>query len=512
MEVVLLKPTELIPYARNARKISQTAIDKVAASIKEFGFRQPIVVDEEKVILAGHTRLLAAQKLELVQVPVHIATNLTEAQYKAYRLADNRTGEEATWDDGLLKIELEELQSMDFDLPEIADLTGFEVKEIEFSMSGISGEGEPQKATEGDDDTSDVRRGDIKSQEGEIYQLGSHLLMCGDSTDPDMIQAIMCGDKASLLHADPPYGMGKEGDGVLNDNLYREKLDAFQMLWYEACRPYLEENASMYIWGNAPDLWRLWYTGGLNQAENLMVRNEIVWDKATAPGMNSEQGHQYVTVTERALFLMLGNQFLGNVNTEDFWEGYQDLLDYLQIERDKMHWKAADINRITGSHMAGHWFSKSQFAVISKKAYEDLAEAAEGKAFLMDHNDLERMNTTGKTFAEEIGERRSYFDNTHEIMSDVWQYPRVIGEERHGHATPKPVDMMARAINSSCEPGGLVLEPFGGSGTTLIAAAKTGRKCRMMELDPYYCDIIRMRWYKWAMLNGHEVGAGGIEN
>lgn len=166
-------PTERpVPYARNARKISDAAVDKVAASLKEFGWRQPIVVDTDGVVIAGHTRLLAAKKLGLKQVPVHIATELTPGQVKAYRLMDNRSHEEATWDFDLLGPEMLDLQAMGLDL----SLTGFDDRELATFMvdknAGLTDEDEAPEAP-----------ADPVTQAGDLWVLGKHRLLCGDSTD-----------------------------------------------------------------------------------------------------------------------------------------------------------------------------------------------------------------------------------------------------------------------------------------------------------------------------------------
>lgn len=297
--------------------------------------------------------------------------------------------------------------------------------------------------------------------------------------------------------------MGKEADGVLNDNLYREKLDAFQMAWWRAWVERLDENGSAYIWGDAPNLWRLWYVGGLSAEPDLLVRNEVVWDKGSVPGMASEGGHSYPPATERCLFLMRGQQFLGNQNKADYWHGFEPLRAWLEAERDKAGWVNSDVNRVTSTQMAGHWFSQSQFAPISRKHYEVLTAAAAGRAFTEPYDELfERLfpevraggNAHRRELAAAMREARSYFDNAHEAMTDVWQFPRVVGEERFGHATPKPVAMVARALRTSCEPGGVVAVPFGGTGPEFIAAEQLQRRAFGMELNPEYCQVIVDRW------------------
>jgi len=183
-----------VPYARNPRVAPEEAIAKVAASLKEFGFRQPIVVDAEGVIICGHTRLLAAQRLGLEQVPVHVATGLTPEQVKAYRLMDNRSSQETSWDGDLLPLELEELLGLQVDLA----LTGFEAEELAAILA---------TPTEGltDPDLVPEPPAEPVTQPGDLYLLGEHRLLCGDATEPKDVARLMDGEKASLMATDPPY-------------------------------------------------------------------------------------------------------------------------------------------------------------------------------------------------------------------------------------------------------------------------------------------------------------------
>jgi DNA modification methylase len=308
--------------------------------------------------------------------------------------------------------------------------------------------------------------------------------------------------------------MGKEKDGVENDNLYDDKLDAFQMQWWKAVRRYLKDNASAYIWGNAPDLWRLWYRGGLADSERMTLRNEITWDKREdnptmlVSGVPLKSRRMYHP-TERCLFFMLGEQGFNN-NADNYWEGWDCVVNYLRTEKDKTGWDIATFKRLAGhSETSGcHWFDKSQWMFPTKPVYESWQRAAKGDAFKREHDDLKREHDELK---QAFYSTRAHFDNTHDNMTDVWDFKRVTGEDRHGHATPKPVDMMARIMKSSCPSGGLVIEPFGGSGSTLIGAARTGRVCRTMEISPIYCDTIRRRWTKFAKDNNVEPGTGALE-
>src|SRR5229473_1897963 len=187
LEVRWCEIGKVIPYARNSRKIPDRAIDKVAASIKEFGWRQAIVVDKDFVIICGHTRLLAAKKLGLKQVPVHVADNLTPAQVKAYRLMDNRSHEEADWDLELLGPELEELKGLDFDL----ELTGFDEREIEDLLADPDLE---DKANQ----VPDVPENPITIP-GDLWLCGPHRILCGDATSPEAVARLLGQRKPFLM-------------------------------------------------------------------------------------------------------------------------------------------------------------------------------------------------------------------------------------------------------------------------------------------------------------------------
>ena len=206
----------------------------------------------------------------------------------------------------------------------------------------------------------------------------------------------------------------------------------------------------------------------------------------------------YPVATERCLFLMR-NEKPYNSNSDNYWQGWEPIRCYLDSEVRKMGWNAKEVKTITGSHMFGHWFTKSQWSFISKDNYNKLRDASENKAFLRPYEELrDDYLKAKKIFNGEVMSdyyaSRAYFDNAHEAMTDVWQFERVKGEERCGHATPKPVAMMERMIKSSSQKNDLIIEPFAGSGTTLIAAEKTQRTCYTMELEPRWVDVIVKRW------------------
>lgn len=497
--------SELSLHERNARTHSQEQVAQIVASIREFGWTNPVLVDEEGRVIAGHGRILAATAMGDDQVPTLIVRGLSEPQRRALVIADNQLALNAGWDEDLLRVELEELsEEGGLDL----DVLGFDADELAALLDWEGGTLDPERV----DDVPETERVEV-SRLGEVWFLGPHRVMCGDSTDPAHVATLCAGaGPAALVHADPPYGMGKASDGVANDNLYAEELDRFQMAWWRAFRPMIAFNASAYVWGNAPELWRLWYTGGLGASEEFDLGGEIVWDKKHTPGMGSELNIGYQTASERCLFFKLGKQYLGNRNAEDFPDNWEPLRAYMAGQAEAAGVAAPDVKRVCGCGMFAHWFSRSQFSLIPLKHYEALAVAYPGY-FLRPWAELsiewERVNAEARAEINgKLGGLRSYFDNAHEVMRDVWEFPRVTGQERYGHATPKPVAMMERVMRSSLPPGGLCLEPFAGSGSTLIGAQVSGRRCFTMELQPQYVDVCIRRW---QILTGEAatLGAGG---
>ena len=483
--------SSLSPYSNNSRTHSAEQIQQIATSIREFGFTNPILIDPDDNIIAGHGRLAAAKTMKLDQVPCIVLHGLDDAQRQAYVIADNQLALNADWDLATLKAEVERLCDLDFN----TDLLGFDGKFLEQLLETTV---DPLEII---DDPQVDPDAPIVSKVGDVWLLGDHRVMCGDSTSVDDVAKLMGGKTAALLHADPPYGMGKAKDGVLNDNLYNEKLDSFQMEWWATFRTFLDDNASAYIWGNAPDLWRLWYAGGLGDSENLIVRNEIVWDKKTIPGMKSDLMHQYPEATERCLYIQIGNQFLGNINSDDFPDEWQPILDCMKAKADAAGLTPRQLKEICGVAMYGHWFSTSQFTLIPEKHYQTLQQAFPAQFDQPWHEiktEWDQTRGTRSMLNAEFTKGRSYFDNGHDIMRDVWEFDRVVGDERHDHATPKPVAMMQRCMKSSLPLGGLCVEPFGGSGATLMGAASCGRVCYTMELQERYVDTIVRRWQEFS--------------
>lgn len=483
---------ELTPFPGNAKRGD---VDQIRSSLRRNGQYRSLVVREipngPLIVLAGnHTmQALAAEDHQAARCEIVLCDEDTA---RRINLADNRTAELGAYDNDALA---ELLSYLDGDL----EGTGYTDADVEALITPYT---EPDPALTDADEVPEPPTRPV-TKLGDLWHLGPHRLLCGDSTNPQDVAIAVGEHTLIMIHADPPYGMGKEADGVLNDNLYRAELDAFQMRWWKAWATKLAHNGSAYIWGNAPDLWRLWWTGNLNQHPGILMRNEIVWDKGSAIGMRSAGGHSYPAATERCLFVMLGEQFLGSQNQDEFWEGYEPLRAWMCSERDKLGWTNKEVNAITATQMSAHWFTRSQFAPILAKHYQTLREAAEGKAFTPTHEDLFTQNFPGVVdggiayrgeLSRQLSERRTYFDNAHDAMSDVWNFPRVTGEERQGHPTPKPVAMVERALKSSSEPGEVIGAPFGGSGPEFIAADHLGRICIGIELEPAWVDVICRRY------------------
>jgi hypothetical protein len=480
---------ELTPYPGNAKRGD---VKQIRASLRRNGQYRSLVVRDipngPLIVLAGNHTLQALAAEGHITARCEVITCDDNAA-RRINLADNRTAELGMYDQDALAELLEALDDYEG--------SGYTQEDVDSLL------GTEQRSALTDVDHVPERSVEPVSKPGDLWLLGPNRLLCGDSTEPQDVRRVVGDGTLTMIHADPPYGMGKEADGVLNDNLYRDKLDEFQMRWWGAWLPVLADNGSAYIWGNAPDLWRLWWVGGLANSGDLMVRNEIVWDKGSTPGMRSALEHSYPTATERCLFLMRGEQFLSSQNKEDFWEGYEPLRAWLEAERNKVGWTNRDVNKLTATQMAGHWFTQSQFAPISARHYKTLQDAAAGRAFAKGYDDLfsEMFPGTrggGNAHRRELGaqlrDSRTHFDNAHDVMRDVWEFARVTGEERFGHATPKPVAMVERVFKSSSRPGDVIGVPFGGSGPDFIAAHRTGRIAVGCELDPGYCDVIARRY------------------
>lgn len=502
MEVQEIKIDQLTPYDHNPRQ-NDGAVDAVAASIKNFGFKVPVVIDRERVIVAGHTRYKAAKKLGLESVPCIVADDLTDEQIRAFRLADNKVGELAGWDFDLLNMELAGIEELD-----MTQFGFLDPEEIE----------EPEEVHEVET-PEDVQGRTVL---GDVWQLGEHRLICGDSTDVCTLDRLMQGEKADMVFTDPPYGMKKEADGVLNDNLNFDDLLEFNRQWVPLTFGALKENGSWYCWGIDEPLMDI-YANILKpmiKERQIVFRNLITWDKGSGQGQTEEGFRMYPTADEKCLFVMCGWDAAQGftVNADDYSESMDAVRLYLAEEIAKLGKSDAEIAKALGykcGRTVDHWKSKSQFSLPTRENYEALRAYARqvlgngdefGKDYEVLKKDYEVLKKDYDQLKRDYDDKkadfyagRAYFDNTHDNMNNVWHFDRTSQKEREntgGHATPKPIALCARAIKSSSREGEIVLDVFGGSGSTLIACEQLGRKCRMVELDPHYCDVIVTRWEK----------------
>ena len=490
--------TDLAPDPANPRRMTEEASAGLARSTERFGDLSGIVFNRTTgQLVSGHQRIAAlkAAGAKVVKVDgdwgyiVHPKTkerfpvrfvDWTPEEQRIANVTANNANIMGTWE----PLVLEQLEALKLDV----DFGTLQLDALQAQQWEAQPEPEPSGGNCDPDDVPEPPAEPI-SKRGDLWLLGDHRLMCGDSTCVEDVRRLMAGERATMIHADPPYGMGKENDGIAGDNQYGVKLDAFQMAWWRAWRASVADNGSAYIWGVAEDLWRLWYCGCLRESERLTLRNEVVWAKgASAQGQGSDSHRMFPSATERCLFFMLGEQGF-NINADNYWEGWEPVRSYLAKNCETMGWGPQDVSRITGTaSMFSRWFTRSQFCFITEENYRKLQAAAKGDGFKREFDDLKR----------EFYSTRAYFDNTHENMTDVWEFPPVRGEERHGHATPKPVDMVARAIKSSSKARDVVGVPFSGSGSDIIAAEMHERRCFACELEPRFCDVIVARWEKFT--------------
>lgn len=381
MKIVYKALDELQAYENNPRH-NDKAVGAVAASIDRFGWKQPLVIDKDGVIVAGHTRAKAAEMLGLRVVPCVVADDLTEDEIRAYRLADNKVAELADWDFDKLEEEMAELADVDF------DMTAFGFDEIEEEDEE---EDNPRELKEDEPPEMDEDE-EPRSKLGDIWQLGRHRLMCGDSTDKGNVLRLLDGAKADMVFTDPPYGVNVKG-GKGKGNLIM---------------------------------------GDLTQTA-IPFSFEIAVEVAT-----KEKAHFYFCGGESNLQL------------------YQKLFDrYLHMLPKHLIWvKNGFVMKMNGYH--------NQFEII----FHGYKQGSGALWF------------SGRTENE---------------ASDVWHVKRD-AVQNYLHPTQKPLELPARAIRNSSAVGAIVFEPFGGSGSTLIACEQLERTCYAMELDPRFCDVIIKRW------------------
>jgi DNA modification methylase len=423
MLIELRKLSEIRPYPGNPRQ-NDAAVEAVAKSIREFGFRQPIVVDADGVIVCGHTRWKAAHKLGLDQVPVHVARDLSPEQVKALRIADNQTASLADWDLELLPIELADLQAAEFDL----GLLGFDADELAKLLDpGIKdGLTDPNDIPEPPDEAT--------TRSGDLWLLGDHRLLCGDSSKAEDVDRLLDGASVHLVNTDPPYNVRVE---PRSKNAIAAGLSSFQGTTHHQGL-----DVARYPGKAKP-------TGKKLRAKDRPLANDFVSDAEFDRLLHAWFGNiARVLLPGRALYC---------------WGGYANCANYPPVLK-----------------ACGLYFSQ---AIIWVKEHPVLTR----KDFMGNHEWC--------FYSWKEGAAHVFLGPNNAV--DVWSIKKV-NPQSMIHLTEKPVELAVRAMQYSSRAGENVLDLFGGSGSTLIAAERTGRRAFLMELDALYCDVIVERWEKFT--------------
>jgi DNA modification methylase len=475
MQLVKLSEVKLNP--NNPRLIKDDKFKKLVQSIKDFPEMlniRPIVVNQDMIILGGNMRYKACKEAGLKEIPI-IKTDLTEDQQREFLIKDNTSGGEWDWEVLANEWDTEQLEAWGLDLP------------IDFNTEILEAEEDDFEAPDGGIETDIVL--------GDLFEIGQHRVLCGDSTDSDQVAKLMNGELADVGHNDPPYGMKKENEGVLNDNLNYSDLLNFNREWISLQFMHLKENGSWYCWGIDEPLMDI-YSEILKPyiaEQKATFRNLLTWDKGHGQSQNSELTRSFATADEKCLFVMMGVQGFNN-NTDNYFEGFEPIREYLTTQKNKLGWSTEKIIEITGKSSASHYFSRSQWAFPTEEHYNAIRNQAKDDAFQKEYDALKKEYDALK---KEYYSTRAYFNNTHDNMNNVWHFSRHNKDgSEGGHATPKPIPLCERAIKSSCPDGGLVIDFFLGSGSTMVASHQLKRKCYGMELDPKYCQVIIDRMKK----------------
>lgn len=381
-EMQLVSLEKLVPYVNNARTHSPEQITKLRSSLQEFGFINPVIIDRDYSVIAGHGRILAAKEEGITEVPCVFVDYLTEAQKKAYILADNRMAMDAGWDEELLRIEIESLQGADFDV----SLTGFGEDEIADLFAG-----EDDKAAKDDDfDLSAALEKASFVERGDIWTVGRHRLMCGDATSAEDVALLMDGRKANLIVTDPPYGVSfKSSDGltIQNDSMKDEEFYTFLLTAFQCMAEHLENGGSAYVF------------------------------HADTEGLN-------------------------------FRKAFID----------------------AGFHLAGVCIWVKNSLVLGRSDYQWQHEPV--------------------LFGWKKGGKHSWYSDR--SQTTIWNYDKP--KRNKNHPTSKPLDLLSYPICNSSQENAVVIDTFGGSGSTLMACEQLNRICCMMELDEKYASVILRRY------------------
>jgi DNA modification methylase len=457
MKIEMLPIDAVKEYDRNPRTINDAAIDAVAKSIEAFGFKVPILIDAEGVIIAGHTRLRAARKLGLKEVPTIRAADLTPDQVKALRIADNKVASLTSWDMELLPIELADLKGVDFDLA----LLGFSAEDLAAIMAPAGTEGlvDPDDVPAPPDAATTVP--------GDIWVLGNHRLMCGDSSKPEDLDRLLDGQPIHLVNTDPPYNVKVE---PRSNNAIAAGITSFSRREDLQCERSQSERGKK-------DRERLARKNTHHQSMDLARHPEKA--KPTGKKLRAKDrplANDFVSDQEfdRLLAAWFGNIARVLIPGGGFyiWGGYANCANYPPVL------KAMEL-----------YFSQ---AIIWIKEHPVLTR----KDFMGNHEWC--------FYGWKEGAAHRFFGPNN--VPDTWSVKKV-NPQSMVHLTEKPVELARRAIEYSSRPGENVLDLFGGSGSTLIAAEMTGRRAFLMELDALYCDVIVQRWEKFTGRKAERLGA-----
>jgi DNA modification methylase len=428
MQVELRNVADIKLYPHNPRR-NDHAVAAVAASIREFGFRQPLVVDEDGMIVVGSTRYKAALQLGLEQVPVHVATGLSPAQLKAYRIADNKTAELADWDDTMLVQELADLQKLDFDL----DVVGFSAEELQelFQAEIEPGLVDPDDVPEPPDEPV--------TRPGDLWHLGEHCLLCGDSAKPEDVDRLLDGAPIHLVNTDPPYNVKVE---PRSNNAIAAGLSSFE---------------------------------GTKHHQKMDVERHSEKAKPTQKKLRPRDRPLVNDFLPDAEFELLLDAWFGNAarvlqpgRGYFIWSGYANLGNYPPfLKKHGLYFSQAIV-----------W--DKEHPVLTRKDFMGCFELA--------------------FYGWKEGAAHQFFGPTNAL--DLWHVKKV-NPQNMVHLTEKPVELAVRALQYSSRPKEHVLDLFGGSGSTLIAAEQTGRRAFLMEIDALYCDVIVERWQRFTGQKAH---------
>ena len=475
MNIVYRAPCELKPYDKNAKKHDDVQVANVAESIRQYGFVQPIVIDRNNVVVVGHCRLLASKKLKLRSVPCVCVDDLTDEQVKALRIVDNKSNESA-WDFDLLNMELPEIDLGAFDF-------GFVFADDEKETETIECLPKTEVVQDEEPDIDEGTETIVKF--GDIWQLGRHRLMCGDSTSKQMFSSLMEGNTARLCVTSPPYGVGMEYEekGI---EPWRKTISGVVETVTKHCRIICWNIGDLFATDSQFIEPTSMYSTEYMRQNGFDIMYSRIWKKqgANFNGVNPYHLVSMKPVQEYEWILGYGKK--------NYEKDYEPIQKYMKGEFDKSGISKDTLAEITGAkHMYGHWFTSHQWVMIDESNYNKIQNYCKKEkidAFMESYSVVRRrydnLNIYQKTLTDE--ERSDWGQRA------IWEIPTV--HTRDGHPAAFPVELPSRLIKMHTREGDNVIEPFCGSGTTIIACEQLNRTCFGMEFDPKYCDVIIKRW------------------